>query len=87
MEHDFFPVLTITGRPLVKKNGRPIFVNPRTGKRTIGKRQGLKDAEDEAYYQLREQWGDRPAIDYPVRVAFLFWRPGDADLGNLYELP
>lgn len=89
MPRDPVPVLTIVGRPLVKKNGRPIFFDASTGSRRIGKRASLAAMEEEAYYQLREQWGNRPRITYRVSIAFLFWLPTqqDADLSNLIELP
>lgn len=85
-----YPVkFTITGNPVVKKNSRPIWKNRRTGKGMLGKSDALVAAEEEAYYQLKEQMrGDYPVLG-KLHVKFLFYRKDQrhTDLSNLIEFP
>jgi len=82
--------LTIPGNPVIKKNHRPIFINPRTGRPFPGKSDSLRDWEREAVTALKEQ---SPALELaiPLVATFLIFRkqspeaPGDQS--NYYEAP
>lgn len=67
---------------VVKKNGRNIFVNKRTGQLFPGKSSRLVKAENNLVKEFRDQWWqwkntdpDRVAtpINYPINVMMLFY--------------
>lgn len=86
------PDFIIKGNPIIKKNGRPIHRNHRTGRPILGKSKKLIDAEADALWQIKEQSGDiiEPLpIAYKMHIKFLFFRADrrHVDLSNLYEFP
>jgi Holliday junction resolvase RusA-like endonuclease len=86
---------------VVKKNGRSIFKNKKTGRMFPGKSQRLISAEYEIIKQLteyKELFKITKAIDYPIHLTLEFYmknyftQQGNMslklpDLSNLYELP
>lgn len=84
--------LVIKGRPGIKKNGRPIFKDRRTGRRFLGKSEQLQGMEANAEADLWEQKTAARGVVFPIteklHATFLFYRDthAPADLSNLYEL-
>lgn len=88
---------------ITKKNGRPVFVNPRTGKAFMGKTYALTKAEKHMFIHFRNK-ANEMKIDKPFdcRIWFMahfhieqsryFTKKNEInkkipDLSNLYELP
>lgn len=63
---------------VVKKNGRNIFVNKKTGQMFPGKSSRLVKAENNLVMHLRDAWWrhgpeDKTALNFPINVMMLFY--------------
>jgi len=85
--------LTITGQPVILKNGKMICFNRKTGSRFIKSNDRVERYNELALVQLRSQWKNQPPITVPVGIKMLFFghwhRVSETipDLSNLYEAP
>jgi Holliday junction resolvase RusA-like endonuclease len=103
MEEVLFYAKINIERHVVKKNGRPIYKNKKTGRFFLGKRHGLVLAEDALLSNLetcRIKHGITDPIDFPIHCIFTFCfnasnyytKKGEIskklpDLSNLIQLP
>lgn len=84
---------------VVKKNGRSIFVNKKTGRMFPGKSSKLITAEKHLINEFKKQANRKP-IEFPINLMMLFYFRRDIfytkrgtqskrlpDLSNLYQLP
>jgi len=83
--------LIIKGKPVIKKNSRPIMKNRLTGKFFLGKSIRLREAEKKALKMLIIQRAEKriKTIDFKINIKFSFYLSDKrrADLSNLYQLP
>jgi Holliday junction resolvase RusA-like endonuclease len=78
--------LTITGRPITKKNSQQISINRATGKRFIRQSDQYQNYETQALWQLKKYYG--PKFDGAIKVKLLYWLPnrqGYPDLVGLVQ--
>jgi Holliday junction resolvase RusA-like endonuclease len=85
--------LTITGQPVILKNGKVICFNRKTGSRFIKSNDRVDRYNELALMQLRQQWAGKQPITVPVGIKMIFfgaWHRASEtipDLSNLYEAP
>ena len=80
--------LYITGEPVTKKNNRPIFKNPTTGRVFLGKSAKLSAAEKDICRQILAQHPKPRHYDGPVAINFQVFCGTNRrkDLSNCWEI-
>ena len=78
--------LTITGRPITKKNNQRILKNFKTGRRFIAPSEQFGEYQEMSLWKLKNQYYGEP-VEIPVNVKCLYYMPtrGRVDLSNLME--
>ena len=77
-------LITISGRPITKKNSQQIVRNPRTKKPRVIQSDAYNAYEEECLWKLRRYSGKK--FPGPVQIKALFWMPNRKSWPDLMGL-